>query len=265
MKHRRDRLILVATVLDHQTRDDEQVRRVGDFGARTPLTFVDRLRQGDGATEAVGKDGRRALHLPDPDGTRGELSSRNLRDFARPRNHAIRVTPSHPVRREALHMDVALNAFNGVDTAAEAYADARDRSAPTGHWQEQVGLVEHHEDGHPVLRGTFAGHYVDVDEAAHTSEEGAAKGWRKGALAGFLLTPAGFAARFRARGGNRIPGRRAEREASGTDAAGRQAAGSGTYASRKFSRLKRRIPRGGAGFGCCGLVWLWLRVECDVE
>jgi hypothetical protein len=174
VKHRRDRLILVATVLDHQTRDDEQVRQVGDSGARTPLTFVDRLRQGDGATEAVGKDGRRALHLPDPDGTRGELSSRNLRDFARPRNHAIRVTPSHPVRREALHMDVALNAFNGVDTAAEAYADARDRSAPTGHWQDQVGLVEHHEDGHLVLRGTFAGNYVDVDEAAHTSEEGAA-------------------------------------------------------------------------------------------
>jgi uncharacterized membrane protein len=90
-------------------------------------------------------------------------------------------------------MDVALIAFDGVDTAAEAYAGARDRSAPTGHWQDQVGLVEHHEDGHLVLRGTFAGHYVDVDEAAHTSEEGAAKGWRKGALAGLLLTPAGFA------------------------------------------------------------------------
>lgn len=108
-------------------------------------------------------------------------------------NHAIRMTPSHPVRREALRMDVALVAFDGVDTAAYAYADARDRSGPNGHWQDRVGLIEHHEDGHLVLRGTFAGHYVDVDEAAHTSEEGAAKGWRKGALAGFLLTPAGFA------------------------------------------------------------------------
>jgi uncharacterized membrane protein len=103
------------------------------------------------------------------------------------------MTPSHPVRREALHMDVALIAFDGVDTAAEAYADARDRSGRTRHWQDQGELVEHHEDGLLVLHGTFAGHYVDVDEAAHTSEEGAAKGWRKGALAGFLLTPAGFA------------------------------------------------------------------------
>jgi hypothetical protein len=90
-------------------------------------------------------------------------------------------------------MDVLLIAFDGVDTAAEAFADARDRSGAKARWQYQVGLVEHHADGHLVLRGTFAGHYVDVDEAAHTSDEGAAKGWRKGALAGFLLTPAGFA------------------------------------------------------------------------
>ena len=37
------------------------------------------------------------------------------------------------------------------------------------------------------------GHYVDVDEAAHVSEAGAAKGWRTGALIGFLLGPPGFA------------------------------------------------------------------------
>jgi uncharacterized membrane protein len=53
--------------------------------------------------------------------------------------------------------------------------------------------VEHHGDGHLVLRGTFAGHYVDVDESLHVSEAGGAKGWRIGALLGFLLTPAGFA------------------------------------------------------------------------
>jgi uncharacterized membrane protein len=105
------------------------------------------------------------------------------------------MTPTHPVRRNATQMDVALIAFDGVETAAEAFADARDRGGTTrDRWQDQVGLVEHHEDGHLVLRGTFAGRYVDVDEADHTSEEGAAKGWGKGALAGFLLTPAGFAA-----------------------------------------------------------------------
>ena len=41
--------------------------------------------------------------------------------------------------------------------------------------------------------------------------------------------------------------------------------GKQAFSSRKFSRLKRRIPRGGAGFGCGGLVWLWLLVEFDVE
>jgi hypothetical protein len=34
---------------------------------------------------------------------------------------------------------------------------------------------------------------------------------------------------------------------------------------RKFSVLRSRIPRVGAGFGCCGLVWVWLRAELDVE
>ena len=58
-----------------------------------------------------------------------------------------------------------------------------------------LGVIacDDHHDGHLVARGNFAGHYVDVDEATLTSEEGAAKGWAKGALAGLLLTPAGFA------------------------------------------------------------------------
>lgn len=90
-------------------------------------------------------------------------------------------------------MDVALLTFDGVGTAVDAFADARDRSGVTGGWADHVGFVEHHEDDHLVLRGTFAGHYVDVNEAARTSEEGAARGWRTGALMGFLLTPVGLA------------------------------------------------------------------------
>jgi uncharacterized membrane protein len=89
-------------------------------------------------------------------------------------------------------MDLGLIAFDGVNTAAEAFADARERSGTSG-WQEQVGLVEHRDGGQLVLRGSFAGHYVDVDERAHASEEGASKGWRIGALIGLLLGPAGVA------------------------------------------------------------------------
>jgi uncharacterized membrane protein len=88
-------------------------------------------------------------------------------------------------------MEFALITFDGVNAAEQVYARGRD--AGSGHWQDQVGLVEHHEDGHLVLRGAFAGHYVDVDEAAHTSEMGAAEGLRTGALIGFLLGPPGFA------------------------------------------------------------------------
>jgi uncharacterized membrane protein len=44
------------------------------------------------------------------------------------------------------------------------------------------------------LRGTFAGHYVDVDEALHVSEQGTAAGFAAGAVVGALLGPVGLAA-----------------------------------------------------------------------
>jgi uncharacterized membrane protein len=56
-----------------------------------------------------------------------------------------------------------------------------------------VGLIEHHQNGHLVLRGTFAGHYVDVDEALHVSERGAGEGFTAGALVGVLAGPPGLA------------------------------------------------------------------------
>jgi uncharacterized membrane protein len=90
-------------------------------------------------------------------------------------------------------MDLALIAFDGVNAAEDAFATACDR--PGAHrWEGQLGFVEHHEDGHLVLRGTFAGRYVDVDEAQHVSEVGAAKGWGIGAAVGLLLGPPAFAA-----------------------------------------------------------------------
>jgi uncharacterized membrane protein len=93
-----------------------------------------------------------------------------------------------------MELDFALVIFHGVNSAAEAFAVARDRSGATAAWAREVGFVEHHHDGHLVLRGTFAGHYVDVDEALHVSERGAAEGWGVGALIGALLGPPGFAA-----------------------------------------------------------------------
>ena len=90
--------------------------------------------------------------------------------------------------------DFALVSFDGVNSAAEAFAAERDRSGAAAPWMSEVGFVEHHENGHLVLRGTFAGHYVDVDEALHVSERGTGEGVTVGAVIGTLLGgPAGLA------------------------------------------------------------------------
>jgi uncharacterized membrane protein len=93
-----------------------------------------------------------------------------------------------------MSLDFALLSFHGVNTATEAFAAARESSSADASWPRQVGFVEHHADGHLVLRGTFAGHYVDVDEALHVSDRGAGEGWAIGAVLGALLGPPGFAA-----------------------------------------------------------------------
>lgn len=84
-------------------------------------------------------------------------------------------------------LDLALVSFHGVNSAAEAFATARGRMGTAPRWTSEVGFVEHHHSGHLALRGTFAGHYVDVDEADHVSERGAAEGAGIGAVLGTIL------------------------------------------------------------------------------
>ena len=91
-------------------------------------------------------------------------------------------------------IEFALVRFAAITAAERAFADARDRSAPDARWIHKIGLVEHHHNGHWVLRGTFAGHYLDVDEALHVSERGGAEGFAAGAAFGALLGPPGLAA-----------------------------------------------------------------------
>jgi uncharacterized membrane protein len=93
-----------------------------------------------------------------------------------------------------MDVDFALVRFPGGGSATEAFVAARDKAGADAPWTRQVGLVEHHHNGHLVLRGTFAGHYVDVDEALHVSQQGAAEGFAGGAVVGALLGPPGFAA-----------------------------------------------------------------------
>jgi uncharacterized membrane protein len=86
-----------------------------------------------------------------------------------------------------MELDFALLSFEGVNSAAEAFGVARDRSGGAASWASEVGFVEHHENGHLVLRGTFAGHYVDVDEALHVSGRGTEEGVAAGAVIGTLV------------------------------------------------------------------------------
>lgn len=86
-----------------------------------------------------------------------------------------------------MDLDFAMLSFDGINSAAEAFGAARYRPGTPATWTSDVGFVEHHENGHLVLRGTFAGHYVDADEALHFSGRGAAEGAGIGFVIGALL------------------------------------------------------------------------------
>ncbi len=73
------------------------------------------------------------------------------------------------------------------------YADAKERSRSAPGWTRKVGFVERHHNGRLVLRGTFAGHYVDVDEGDHVSQTGAGEGAVAAGLLGVLGGPPGIA------------------------------------------------------------------------
>jgi uncharacterized membrane protein len=90
-------------------------------------------------------------------------------------------------------LNFALAQFDGEGAAVESYANAKDRPGGELPWMRQVGFVEHHGNGKLVLRGMFAGHYVDVDEGRQVSQGGAAEGAIAGGLLGVLAGPPGIA------------------------------------------------------------------------
>lgn len=63
-------------------------------------------------------------------------------------------------------------------------------------WAREVAFVEHHGRDRIVVRGTFAGHYVDADDDEQFIGAGTVEGAVAGAAGGALLGPAGIAAGF---------------------------------------------------------------------
>jgi uncharacterized membrane protein len=82
-----------------------------------------------------------------------------------------------------MRLDVALVGFPTQHGAVSAFS-ASSENAP---WRQEVAFVERHHNGRVSVRGTFAGHYVDVEESDHTSEAGTLEGALTGTLVGAIF------------------------------------------------------------------------------
>lgn len=110
-------------------------------------------------------------------------------DAAQPAGPAQAQAPPSPVvpRRQVSDAhELTVLTFDHIEGAERAYADARGRSndAP---WLREVVFVECHRHGRIVLRGTFAGHYLDVDDVADAIWHDTAVGAVPGVVVGALL------------------------------------------------------------------------------
>jgi uncharacterized membrane protein len=92
-----------------------------------------------------------------------------------------------------MSLDLTLIVFDHVGGAERAYADVLGVSAASP-WVHEIAFVEHHRHDRIVVRGTFAGRYVDVDDEADVViGKRTAEGALTGAIAGVLFGPAGLA------------------------------------------------------------------------
>ena len=102
-------------------------------------------------------------------------------------------TPVAPWRPGQDARELAVLTFDHIEGAERAYADARGR-ANDARWMREVAFVECHRHGRIVVRGTFAGHYLDVDDVGDAIGRDTAVGAVAGAVVGLAFGPPGFAA-----------------------------------------------------------------------
>jgi uncharacterized membrane protein len=95
-----------------------------------------------------------------------------------------------------MSLDLALIGFKGESTAAGVFGRLRDRADRGAPWTSEVAIVEHLGHDRMSVRGTFAGHYVDVEETDHVSGPGTAEGALTGAVVGAIFGPPGLASGF---------------------------------------------------------------------
>jgi uncharacterized membrane protein len=91
-----------------------------------------------------------------------------------------------------MSLDLALLIFDHIEGAERAYSDVLNASGDAP-WVHEIAFVEHHRHDRIVVRGTFAGRYVDLDEQGDVIGKRTAEGALTGAVAGIFFGPAGLA------------------------------------------------------------------------
>jgi uncharacterized membrane protein len=91
-----------------------------------------------------------------------------------------------------MSLDLALAVFPHTEGAERAYADVRDAVGDVP-WVHEIAFVEHHRHDRIVVRGTFAGRYVDEEDQSDPIGKRTAEGALTGAVAGVFFGPPGLA------------------------------------------------------------------------
>ena len=125
-------------------------------------------------------------------------------------------------------MDFAFMVFEHTGGAEEAYSRAP-RSVDGVAWADHVAFVEHHRRNRIIVRGTFAGRYVDADDELEFMGKKTAEGAIAGGAVGLFAGPLGLAVGLV--GGGLIGGVAQERD-------------SPHLRSAFFDEVRREVPEG---------------------
>ncbi len=99
---------------------------------------------------------------------------------------------AHPPVREPAELHLAIVTFDRAGGAEQAFAAVRESHADAP-WLRELTII-HRGRRRLTVRGTFAGHYLDLEEEGDFIGRDTAIGALTGALLGLALGPPGFAA-----------------------------------------------------------------------
>ncbi len=125
-------------------------------------------------------------------------------------------------------LDFALVVFEHTEGAEQAYSRAPATVAGVA-WTQQIAFVEHHRRNRIIVRGTFAGRYVDADDESEFIGTKTAEGAIAGGAVGLFAGPAGLAVGL---------------VAGGLAGGVAQERGSPHLRSAFFDEVRREVPEG---------------------